>query len=58
MSVASMVLILDGNSLSSAHGRSYGTIVWKEFVLLTLRLLIKPANFGFLNIIAYESDVM
>ena len=29
-----MVLILDGNSLSSAHGRSYGTIVRKEFVLL------------------------
>ena len=29
-----MVLILDGNTLSSAHGRSYGTIVRKEFVLL------------------------
>ena len=29
-----MVLILDGNSLSSAHRRSYGTIVRKEFVLL------------------------
>ena len=32
--IISMVLILDGNSLSSAHGRSYGTIVRKEFVLL------------------------
>ena len=32
--VQTMVLILDGKSLSSAHGRSYGTIVRKEFVLL------------------------
>ena len=29
-----MVLILAGNSLSSAHGRYNGTITRKEFVLL------------------------
>ena len=34
MPTLTMVLILDGKSLSSAHGRSYGTIVRKESVLL------------------------
>ena len=37
--IYAMVLILDGNSLSSAHGRSYGTIVRKDLYCLTLRLI-------------------